>query len=170
MFTVFLFMMSYDPPGTSECALDPLGLYQIADQLAVQLVPAVREWMQRIRFLTAMAVGAMVTEDLEDDPRQRDASPYRDDLAKRRFSMPAASIMGTQTAAERPTVPPLKMLPRRAFIDVVVQAHGGLLQGPSAGRLQSRCGVRRQGPPVLRVHSDRVAEPGRLHQTGVRTQ
>ena len=70
------FMTAYDPPGTSEGSLDPLGLYQIADQLAVMLVPAVRERMQRIRFLTAMAVGAMVTEGLEDDPEQRDASPY----------------------------------------------------------------------------------------------
>lgn len=72
----FPFLTSYDPPGTSEGTLDPLGLYQIADQLAMQLVPAVRERMQRIRFLTAMAVGALVTERLDDDPRQRDASPY----------------------------------------------------------------------------------------------
>lgn len=76
MAPTFPFLTSYDPPGTSEGTLDPLGLYQIADQLAVRLVPAVRERMQRIRFLTAMAVGAMVTEGLEDDPRQRDASPY----------------------------------------------------------------------------------------------
>lgn len=72
----FPFMTSYDPPGTSEGTLDPLGLYQVADQLAVQLVPAVRERMQRIRFLTAMAVGALVTEGMEDDLRHRDASPY----------------------------------------------------------------------------------------------
>jgi hypothetical protein len=70
------FLTSYDPPGTSEGSLDPLGLYQIADQLAVQLVPGVRERMQRVRFLTAMAVGALVTGGLEDDPRKRDASPY----------------------------------------------------------------------------------------------
>ena len=69
-------MSAYDPPGTSEGSLDPLGLYQIADQLGVQLVPAVRERMQRIRFLTAMAVGALVTEDLEELPEHRDASPY----------------------------------------------------------------------------------------------
>jgi hypothetical protein len=73
---VFPFLTSYDPPGTSEGTLDPLGLYQIADQLAVQLVPAVRERMQRIRFLTAIAVGALVTEGIEDDPSLRDASPY----------------------------------------------------------------------------------------------
>jgi hypothetical protein len=72
----FPFLTSYDPVGTSEGALDPLGLYQIADQLAVQLVPAVRERMQRIRMLTAMAVGAVVTEGLDDDQRNRDASPY----------------------------------------------------------------------------------------------
>ena len=70
------FLTSYDPPGTSEGSLDPLGLYRIADQLAVKLVPVVRERMQRIRFLTAMAVGALVTEGIEDDPRLTDASPY----------------------------------------------------------------------------------------------
>ena len=73
---MFPFLTTYDPPGTSEGSIDPLGLYQIADQLGMQLVPAVRERMQRIRFLTAMAVGSLITEDLEDDPRQRDASPY----------------------------------------------------------------------------------------------
>jgi hypothetical protein len=31
------FLTAYDPPGTSEGTLAPLGLYQIADQLAVQL-------------------------------------------------------------------------------------------------------------------------------------
>jgi hypothetical protein len=76
MVTSFPFLTTYDPAGTSEGALDPLGLYQIADQLAVQLVPGVRERMQRIRFLAAMAVGALVTEDLRDNPNARDASPY----------------------------------------------------------------------------------------------
>jgi hypothetical protein len=74
--TSFPFLTVYDPPGTSEGTLDPLGLYQIADQLAVQLVPAVRERMRRVRFLTAMAVGSLVTEGLEDNPTHRDASPY----------------------------------------------------------------------------------------------
>lgn len=74
--TTFPFLTAYDPPGTSEGSLDPLGLYQIADQLAVMLVPAIRERMQRIRFLTAMAVGALVTEGMDDDPELRDASPY----------------------------------------------------------------------------------------------
>ena len=76
MAAAFPFLTTYDPPGTSEGSLDPLGLYQIADQLAMQLVPAVRERMLRIRFLTAMAVSSLVIEDLEGDPRHPDATPY----------------------------------------------------------------------------------------------
>ena len=70
------FLTTYDPPGSSEGNLDPLGLYQIADQLASALVPGVRERMQRIRFLTAMAVGSLVTAGLEEDPRHSDVAPY----------------------------------------------------------------------------------------------
>lgn len=74
--SAFPFLTAYDPPGSSEGTLDPLGLYQVADQLAVRLVPAVRERMQRVRFLTAIAVGSIVTEGLEADASQRDAEPY----------------------------------------------------------------------------------------------
>ena len=70
------FLTTYDPPGASEGALDPLGLYRIADQLATRLVPAVRERMQRVRFLTVMAVGALVTEGLEVDPKQPEVQPF----------------------------------------------------------------------------------------------
>jgi len=69
-------LSTFDPPTSSEGTLDPLGLYQIADQLATRLVPAVRERMSRIRFLTPMAVGALVTEDLEPDPEQPDCPPH----------------------------------------------------------------------------------------------
>lgn len=71
----FPFLTAYDPPGSSEGSLDPLGLSQIAERLAEQLVPAVRERMQRIRYLTASVVGAYVTEGLEEDPSNKDASP-----------------------------------------------------------------------------------------------
>ncbi len=70
------FLTTYDPPGSSEGTLDPLGLYQIADQLAVRLVPAVRERMQRVRFLTAMAIGGLVTEGLEGDPENPESQPF----------------------------------------------------------------------------------------------
>ena len=71
----FPFLTAYDPPGSGEGTLDPLGLYQLADRLAIELVPVVRERMQRIRFLTAMTVGSMVL-GIDDDQRLRDASPY----------------------------------------------------------------------------------------------
>lgn len=72
----FPFLTTYDPVGSSEGSLDPLGLYRIADQLAIQLVPVVRERMQRIRFLTAIALGSLVTENLEHEIRDIGASPY----------------------------------------------------------------------------------------------
>lgn len=70
------FLTAYDPPGTSEGSIDPMGLYQIAEQMAVVLVPAVRERMLRVRFLSAMAVGALVTEGLDGDPKQPESAPY----------------------------------------------------------------------------------------------
>jgi len=72
----FPFLTAADPLGTSEGSLDPLGLYQIADVLGTELVPAVRQRMLRVRFLSAMAVGAFVTEGLEANPRDREAAPY----------------------------------------------------------------------------------------------
>jgi hypothetical protein len=74
--SVIPFLSAYDPPASSEGTLDPLGLYQIADQLAIRLVPAVRERMQRVRFLTAMSLGAQVTEGLDADPEQPEAEPF----------------------------------------------------------------------------------------------
>lgn len=70
------FMTRYDPPGTSEGTLDPLGLYLLADQLATRLVPAVRERMLRVRFLTALTVGSLVTEEVECNPRNPETPPY----------------------------------------------------------------------------------------------
>jgi hypothetical protein len=72
----FPFLTKYDPPGSSEGTLDPLGLYLIADQLATKLVPAVRERMLRVRFLTAMTVGSLVTEGMECNPRHTETPPY----------------------------------------------------------------------------------------------
>jgi len=47
----------------------------IANQLATRLVPAVRERMQRLRFLTPVTVGALVTEDLEPNDRHPNVLP-----------------------------------------------------------------------------------------------
>ena len=69
-------LTAFDPETSSEGTLDPLGLYLIADQLATKLVPAVRERMQRIRFLTVMAVGAVLSEELESNAESNECEPW----------------------------------------------------------------------------------------------
>ncbi len=70
------FLSRYDPTGSGEGNLDPMGLYQIADQLAVALVPAVRERMQRVRFLTAITVGTALLEGIQDSGEYTDTAPF----------------------------------------------------------------------------------------------
>ncbi|HEX7159572.1 MAG TPA: hypothetical protein VF214_11195 [Edaphobacter sp.] len=57
-----------DPEVAGEGSIDPLGLALYADRLADLLVPEVTARMQRIRFVTAIAVGAVVTDALWDEP------------------------------------------------------------------------------------------------------
>lgn len=59
-------LSQYDPEIAGEGSLDPMGLAAISDRLADRLVPGVRSRMLRLRFVTAMAVGATVCESLQD--------------------------------------------------------------------------------------------------------
>lgn len=52
-----------DPAVSSEGAIDPLGLYTIADALGTRLAPGVRERQSRPRWLTAIAVGMVVCQE-----------------------------------------------------------------------------------------------------------
>lgn len=56
-----------DPAVSVEGSIDPLGLYTLADALAVRLVPGVRERQKHPRFLTAMAVAFAVCDDFPPD-------------------------------------------------------------------------------------------------------
>lgn len=60
-------LSEFDPVTRSEGSLDPLGLYPIADALAVQLVPGVRERQTHPRFLTAMAVSHSICDAFDED-------------------------------------------------------------------------------------------------------
>src|SRR5258708_1831348 len=60
-------LSEYDPGTTGEGSLDPMGLAAISDALANRLVPGLRARMQRFRFVTAMAVGALACEALADE-------------------------------------------------------------------------------------------------------
>jgi hypothetical protein len=66
--TVIPELTEADPAVAGEGSLDPLGLASLAEQLAEQLLPSVRARMQRIRFVTASAVGALASEGLHDIP------------------------------------------------------------------------------------------------------
>src|SRR5512135_2662031 len=65
-------LSEYDPVDTSEGSLDPLGLAAIAEQLASQLVPGVRERQARPRYLTAMAVSSVVCSKFDEDQVAKD--------------------------------------------------------------------------------------------------
>ena len=60
-------LSEYDPIQLSEGSLDPLGLYPIADKLAVKLAPGIRERQIHPLFLTAIAVGAHICSVYDDD-------------------------------------------------------------------------------------------------------
>lgn len=60
-------LTSSDPGYSREGGLDPLGLYAVADSLAIRLVPGVRERMRDPRYLTAIAVGHVVCDGFEPD-------------------------------------------------------------------------------------------------------
>lgn len=61
-------LSAYDPLVAGEGSLDPMGLAAISDRLADRLAPGIRSRMQRIRFVTATAVGALACEGLVDLP------------------------------------------------------------------------------------------------------
>lgn len=61
------FLTLPDPVVSGEGALDPLGLAAVGDQLAEWILPGLRARMSRPRFLTAIAVSAIVCEGLEED-------------------------------------------------------------------------------------------------------
>ncbi|RME22067.1 MAG: hypothetical protein D6806_13560 [Deltaproteobacteria bacterium] len=60
-------LSAWDPPPVSEGALDPLGLYPIADRLGILLAPGVRERQSEARYLVPICVGCVIGEELGID-------------------------------------------------------------------------------------------------------
>lgn len=56
-----------DPASSSEGSIDPLGTYAIADSLALQLAPGVRERQSHPRFLTASVVSMAVCSEFDEE-------------------------------------------------------------------------------------------------------
>ncbi len=63
----------------SEGSIDPLGLYAIADRLAVRMIPGVRERQRRPRYLTLICVSAEVCQvfDREDLASDGVSAPWQ---------------------------------------------------------------------------------------------
>jgi len=57
---------AFDPKGKGEGSLDPLGLGAISERLAKRLAPAVTNRMNQPHWLTAIAVGALACDGLDD--------------------------------------------------------------------------------------------------------
>lgn len=57
----------YDPEGSGSTSLDPLGLTPIGEQLAVELIPGVRERQINPRYLTAIAVSHAICQEIPPD-------------------------------------------------------------------------------------------------------
>lgn len=66
-FTGFPFLSVHDPEGAGSTSLDPLGLTPIGEQLAVELIPGVRERQSHPRYLTAIAVSHAVCQNFADE-------------------------------------------------------------------------------------------------------
>lgn len=71
-------LTEFDPADSAEGGVDPLGLYAIADSLATRLIPGVRERMNRIRFLTAIAASSIICSEFEENlsTSEQSIEPY----------------------------------------------------------------------------------------------
>ncbi len=71
-------LSAFDPATDAEGSVDPLGLETVYDRLANLVLPGLTVRMSRPRFLTAVAVGALICADYEPDDRAKDGNtpPY----------------------------------------------------------------------------------------------
>ena len=62
----------HDPEGAGSTSLDPLGLTPVGEQLAVELIPGVRERQSHPRYLTAIAVSHAICQDFAEETVAQD--------------------------------------------------------------------------------------------------
>jgi len=62
----------HDPEGAGSTSLDPLGLTPLGEQLAVELIPGVRERQTHPRYLTTIAVSHAVCQEFPEETLARD--------------------------------------------------------------------------------------------------
>jgi hypothetical protein len=100
------FLTDPDPDRVGEGNLFPLGLTPIADRLADQIAPDITARMSRIRFVTAIAIGATMADEFAGVIAADGKSPaylaYEwivvESLARRGPSPPPRSVPGIEKA------------------------------------------------------------------------
>jgi hypothetical protein len=146
-----------DPETQGEGSLDPLGLALLADRLADWMLPGMTARMWRPRFVTAMAVTALIVE------------PFGDDLAKDGISPPWLVLEWhyvEAVAAVNDTEQVLRRVPgidkgRRVLRDGVPMSAGRYLKTPKVFGFH---GVYKR----LARHLDIVDDDLRLGEAGYR--
>lgn len=61
------FLSAFDPEVSQEGSVDPLSLQAFGERLAERVYPHITSRMSRVRFVTAMCVGAVVCEEFDGE-------------------------------------------------------------------------------------------------------
>jgi hypothetical protein len=118
-------MSAFDPPLSDEGVLDPLGMAPIADRLANTYADPMTARMRRIRFVSAMCLGALVAPRLEGvQAGARGDSP---DLAFERMAVEALAL--DKSASAEIGIPGIAKAHAALAVGHRLNA-GGYLKGP----------------------------------------
>ena len=169
--TAIPFLTEADPDKASEGSLDPLGLAPIADRLADQIAPDITARMSRIRFLTAIASGASIAEELGDEVSSDGRTPaylaYEwivvEALARRRPSGETEGVPGIQKARLAISRSKSAHLDAGAYLQVpkVFGFHGVYKRlARATGLVDQDLLLLREGDDLLRVWEREQGFPG----------
>lgn len=166
-----------DPKETSEGSLDPLGLYPLADDLGLKLVPGVRERQSHPRFLTTIAVSAAICQDFDEDVVAKDGTSEPWLIFE--WLLAEGLVRRAEDSSELVGLPGSQKVRHAVFRDQVPLSAKRYLKTPSVFgfhgvyRLLARTlGIERngrlweQGHELLRVWSEEQGLPGFIGTAG----
>jgi hypothetical protein len=166
-----------DPKETSEGSLDPLGLYPLADDLGLKLVPGVRERQSHPRFLTTIAVSAAICQDFDEDTVGKDGASEPWLIFE--WLLTEGLVRRAEDGSELVGLPGSQKVRHAVFRDQVPLSAKRYLKTPSVFgfhgvyRLLARTlGIERngrlweQGQELLRVWSEEQGLPGFIGTAG----
>jgi len=170
------FLTEADPDRLGEGSLDPLGLASIADHLADLIAPDVTARMSRVRFLTAIAVGATMAQELGDEPAADGRTPpylaYEwlvvEALARRRSPVETEGVPGIMKARRTLNRSWSAHLDAGSYLQVpkVFGFHGVYKRlARAAGHVDDALVLLRNGDELVRVWEREQRLPGFMDRT-----